>query len=236
MVGVKIASSLYKQISQYIQYTEGRKTNIPAICLQDVIQYALDFCGNQKSEEELRTKLVSLKYILSIEFTENGICYKVIRNGVHGERIRLIYSGVKAKKERDIWLQRLHKQEIRMNHSLVEQIDDKYDIRISSRDMIRLFEETVHRNDVYVSEKIRYRLDHLTREIPRALRIGGKDKNIFKFFSLLLLNIPDKVICDSSKEISTNVFMLETAFLQYFHIGSEETQEIKIMYDELLKM
>lgn len=236
LVGVKIASCLYNQISQYIQYTEGRKTNIPAICLQDVIQYALDFCGNQKSEEELRTKLVSLKYILSIEFTENGICYKVIRNGVHGERIRLIYSGVKAKKERDIWLQRLHKQEIRMNHSLGEQIDDEYDVRISSRDMIRVFEETVHRNEVYVSEKIRYRLDHLMREIPRALRIGGKDKNIFKFFSLLLLDIPDKAICDSSKEISTIVFMLETAFLQYFHIGSEETQEIKILYDELLKM
>ena len=50
------------------------------------------------------------------------------------------------------------------------------------------------------------------------------------------MNIPDKAICDSSKEISINVFMLETVFLQYFRIGSEDTQEMKIMYDELLKM
>ena len=102
--------------------------------------------------------------------------------------------------------------------------------------MLRLFEETVHRNDVYVSEKIRYRLDHLMRDMPGALRIGDNDKSIFRFLSLFLLDIPDKVICDSSKEISTIVFMLETVFLQYFRIGSEETQEMKIMYDELLKM
>lgn len=68
------------------------------------------------------------------------------------------------------------------------------------------------------------------------MRIGGNDKNIFRFLSLFLLNIPDKAICDSSKEISINVFMLETVFLQYFRIGSEDTQEMKIMYDELLKM
>ena len=142
---------------------------------------------------------------------------------MHGERIRLIYSGANAKKERDKWLHRLHKQEIGMNHPLGEQIDDEYDIRISSREMIRLFEETVHRNDVYVSEKIRYRLDHLMKDMPGALRIGGNDKNIFRFLSLFLLNIPDKAICDSSKEILINVFMLETAFLQYFRIGSEDT-------------
>lgn len=201
-----------------------------------MIQYALDFCGNQRSEEELRTKLVDLKYILSIEFTEKGLCYKIIRNGVHGERIRLIYSGANAEKERNEWLHRLHKQEIGMNYPLGEQIDDEYDIRISSREMIRLFEEIVHRNDVYVSEKIMYRLDHLMKDMPGALRLEGNDKNIFKMLSLLLLSIPDKAICDSSKKILTIVFMLEMAFLQYFCIGSEDTQEMKIKYDELLEM
>ncbi len=236
LVGVKIANCLYNQISQYIQYAKDRKTSIPAIYLQDVIQYALDFCGNQKSEEKLRKKLVDLKYILSIEFTDKGLCYKIIRNGVHGERIRLTYTGVNAKKERNKWLHRLDKQGTRMGHYLGEQIDDEYDIRISSREMIHLFEEIVRRNNMYVNEKIRYRLDHLMRDMHGALRIGGNDKNIFNFFSLFLLDVPDKVICDSSKEISTIVFILEKAFLQYFRIGSEETQEMKIMYDELLKM
>ncbi len=236
LVGVKIASCLCSQISQYIQYTEGRKTNIPAICLQEVIQYALDFCGNQSSEEKLRTNLVDLKYKLSIEFTEKGLCYKIIRNGLHGEQIRLIYSGKNAKKEREKWLHLLHKQEMGKNYPLRGQIEDEYNIRRLSREMIRLFEETVHRDEVYVSEQLRYRLNYLMEDMSEALRIGGNDKSIFRILSLFLLYMPDKAIRNSSKKISTIVPMLETAFLQYFRIGSEETQEIKIMYDELLKM
>ena len=49
-LGVKIANSLYKQILQYIEHSEQTKTKIPAICLQDVIQYAIVFVKikNQK--------------------------------------------------------------------------------------------------------------------------------------------------------------------------------------------
>lgn len=236
LLGVKIASCLYHQILQYIQYTEGKKTNIPAICLQDVIQYALDFCGNQKSEQGLRGKLENLKYILSIEFMENGICYKIIRNEDHGKRIKIKYSGEKAKDKRNKWLQRFHKQEIGLNHSLEEQIKDGYDTRISRREIIRLLEKKVYISNVNISDKIRYTLEQLIRDIPRALHIRGNDKTVFRILSLFLLDIPDKMICDTPKEDSTSIFMLETAFLQYFLIGSEETQEMKIMYKELQEM
>lgn len=79
LVKVKIANCLYNQISEYIKYIEGKNTNIPAICLQDVIQYGLDFCGKKKSEKELYEKLDSLRYIPLIEFTDNGIIYKIIK-------------------------------------------------------------------------------------------------------------------------------------------------------------
>ena len=51
----------------------------------------------------------------------------------------------------------------------------------------------------------------------------------------LHINIPDRVICNSDSDISTIVLVLETVFLQYFCIGSETTQEIKIEYNELME-
>lgn len=236
LVGIKIANGLYDQISQFIQYSKGKKTNIPAICLQDVIQYALDFCGNQKLEKGLRDKLTGLKYILSIEFTDQGLCYKIVRNGKRDEQISLIYSGEKAKYERDQWLQRLHKPGTGTIRPLGIQIDDEHDIGIFSREMCGLFERNVLRNEVYASEKIMYSFDHFIRYMPRVLQKDSKNKTIFKILSLFLLSVSDKELCSLSKEIHRIVFMVETAFLQYFHIGLEETQEMKITYNELLKM
>lgn len=82
---------------------------------------------------------------------------------------------------------------------------------------------------------MRFRAEYLLREMPSALKIEGDDKNIFRFLSILLLNIPDRVICNSDSDISTIVLVLETVFLQYFCIGSETTQEIKIEYNELME-
>ena len=102
--------------------------------------------------------------------------------------------------------------------------------------MCSLFERNVLRNEVYASEKIMYSFDHFIRYMPRVLQKDSKNKTIFKILSLFLLSVSDKELCSLSKEIHRIVFMVETAFLQYFHIGSEETQEMKITYNELLKM
>ncbi len=73
VLGVKIADSLCGQISQFIRYSEKRKTEIPAIYLQDIIYYAIGFCGMRKSEE-LYTKLL-----------KNEICIynRIFRFGNH---------------------------------------------------------------------------------------------------------------------------------------------------------
>lgn len=236
LLGVKIASSLYHQILQYIQYVEGKKTNIPAICLQDVIQYALDFCGNQQSEQELRGKLENLKYTLSIEFTENGICYKITRNGDYEKRIQFKYSGEGAKREHDKWLKLLHKREIGLSYAIKEQLNDENGIPRFSREIIRFFEENICRSTAHLGDRITHKLDYLIRDISGAIRIEDKDKDIFRLLSLLLLYISDNMICGIYKENSAFISMLEIVFLQYFCIGSEETQEIKIWYDEILKI
>lgn len=236
-LGVKIASSLYKQILQYIEYSQQTKTNIPAICLQDVIQYALDFCGNQTSEEELREKLLKLKYGLLIKFSDKCLSYQLIRSEKTGERIRIRYSGEDARKEREKWMYKFSTQDVEIDQRILKQMErEGKERRKTNREIMRLFEEIIHRNRIYSNnEQMRFRAEYLLREMPSALKIEGDDKNIFRFLSILLLNIPDRVICNSDSDISTIVLVLETVFLQYFCIGSETTQEIKIEYNELME-
>ena len=106
----------------------------------------------------------------------------------------------------------------------------------SSKDVIRLFNEIIHRKSIYVNNEVKIRFDHLIRDIPEALRIDSNDKSIFKLLTTLLLNIPDEIICNSHKEISPVVLILETILLQYFRIGTEMSQKINITYNELYEM
>lgn len=209
-LGVKIANSLYKQILQYIEHSEQTKTKIPAICLQDVIQYAIVFCENQKSEVELREKLLELKYRLSIKFFDEGISYRLIRGGVQDEKVEIIYSGIDAKRKRKEWIDRVHTKDIQIDRFWRRQIEN---------------EEFIKRGNVYGR-----RFEHLLREMQSALNVDGNDKNIFGFLSIVLLNIPDEIICNS------NMNALEKIFLKYFYVGSENTQEVRITYDELLNI
>jgi hypothetical protein len=234
MLGIKIANSLYNQILEYIKCLGNQRTNIPAICLRDIIQYAIDFCGNQKSEADLRTKLERLKYILIIEFFENGVCYKIVRDEMLERRTRISYLDSNAKEQREKWLEKLHKEEIGISTPATRRMEDISELRISSREMIRLFEDTVYREDVYISDKMRFKLNHLLKDLQGVLRIEGNNKNIFGLLTLFILDMPDEIICELSKEHMSMVFILETIFLQYFSIGAE--QEMKITYDELFEI
>ena len=52
-LGTEIATCLYQQILQFIQYSNEKRTNVPAIYLQEVIQYAIDFCGKKKFQSNI---------------------------------------------------------------------------------------------------------------------------------------------------------------------------------------
>lgn len=236
MLGIKIANSLYSQILEYIKCLGNRRTNIPAICLQDVIQYAIDFCGNQKAEADLRTKLARLKYILIIEFFEDGVSYKIVRDEMLERRIRILYLDSNAKEQREKWLKKLHREEIGISTPVIRRMEDISDLRISSREMIRLFEDTVFREGVCISDKIKFKFNHLLKDIQGALRIEGNNKNIFRLLTLFILDMSDEIICGLSKEYMSMMFILETALLQYFSIGAEQEQEMKITYDELFEI
>lgn len=234
-IGSQIANSLYNQIVQYIQYSKSQTTDIPAICLQDVIQYALDFCGKQKAEEKLRRNLMELKYVIVIEFLDNGLCYKIERNAPQNGVIRILYSSENAKQVRYEWLEKLHNQSVikYIDKQSVEDISDK---RLYRREIFGLFEEIVNRKDVYINDQIRYRLEHLIKDTQGALRIEGNGKDIFKLLSLFLLDIPDERICDVSRDRASIIVLLETVFLQYFSVGQEEKQELRMTYDELFRI
>lgn len=235
-IGSQIAYSLYHQILQYIQYSENKTTDIPTICLQDVIQYALDFCGKQKSEEELRRKLMELKYALAIEFLDEGICYKIIRGRAQGGTIQISYCSESAKQVRYKLLEKLHRYS-GVKYADKQSIKDVSDISFYKREIFGLFEEMVRRKDVYVNDHIRYRFEHLLKDTQGALRIEGNGKDIFRLLTLFLLNIPDeKFICDDLRELSFINFVFEAVFLQYFTVGNGEKQVLRISYDELFKI
>ena len=232
ILGIKIADSLCCQISQYIQYIADKKTEIPAIYLQDIIYYAIGFCGKKESEKKLREKLLKMKYQLIVEFSEIGLCYKLDRNGDIGERIKFVYVDQNSKKERNKWVNKLKKMEI--SHFLMEQVEYISDTEGPSRDMIRLFKEIIHRKDIYINDEIRFRIDHLIGDIPESLGIERNNIIIFRLLTILLLDMPDEmIICNSAKEILAIVLICETISLHYFCIGAENTQEINITYNEL---
>lgn len=234
-IGSQIANSLYNQIVQYIQYSKSQTTDIPAICLQDVIQYALDFCGKQKSDEKLRWNLMELKYVIVIEFLDNGLCYKIERNPLQNGVIRILYSSEHAKQVRYKWLEKLHNQSV-IKYIDKQSVEDISDIRLYKREIFGLFEEIVNRKDVYINDQIRYRLEHIIKDTQGALRIEGNGKDIFKLLSLFLLDIPDEGICDVSRDRASIIVLLETVFLQYFSVGQEEKQELRMTYDELFRI
>ena len=108
--------------------------------------------------------------------------------------------------------------------------------KTSRKKMERLIEEVVSRDDLG-NPMGRTNRRRLIVQLPRSLSAYLKENNedIFKAFSYLLLKINDKLYEKISKEHLTVMNDLEMNFLQYFHVGLEETKEIKVKYDELLK-
>lgn len=237
-LGVNIANSLYTQIEQYIQYSKSTKTNIPAIYLQDVIQYALDFCGNKKPERNLRQKLFKLKYILVITFLNDGILYQLDRGEGENRRVKIAYDGKNAKRDRDEKLKELDRSNIEINGNFFNKTSNEGKMTISSREMMRLIEElTINSNKLYGINKIKYGEKNLLRSILEAIsNIRNDDKRIFQLLSICILSTPDEMIFNPDRDIFANIFVLENIFFQYFCVGSEDKQGVKITYDELQKL
>lgn len=234
-VGSQIAASLYQQILQFIQYWKNRTTDISAVCLQDVIEVAINFIGEQECEKELRRKLTGLKYVVVIEFFNDGLCYKITRNESQGEAIQIIYSGEQARTMRDIWLEEWYKYNER-NHILKQQVEDMARIRNYVKEILGLCKEIIYRKEMFDNHQITYRIENLLQDAQEDFGIEGSRRNIFILLTLVILAIPDEIICDDTKKQPYITVILESIFLQYFYIGEEQKQEIKINYDELFEI
>lgn len=219
---VGIARCLFEQISDFIQYTQTERTDIPAICLQEVIQYAVDFCGDQPAERELLEKLANLKYILSIEFTEVGVCYRIAHKGDQSKRINLIYTGHSAKKTSKLWIKHPHFERFK---------------EFGVNKLFYLFTEELTQNSMVARPQLRIILQDLFGE-EYLDDDDIHDTTILKALTLLLLSVPDKILLNLSNKntddgIPDIISALETAFLQRFYIGAEYEQKIEITYHEL---
>lgn len=233
-IEVKIADSLYNQLLEYINTTKGNKSNVPAICLQEVIEYALEFIEGQNSNAELKKKLIELKYTLVVEFNDIGLCYKISRKSNHSEKIKIVYSSKSARTKRQKWLERLNFQNVQKNKSIRYYNDSTHSVH--KERTIDLVENFMIHSNINLTDEINYKLRQLMREYSEVLN-NNDEKNILRFMSTLLLKNTDVVISKSSKQHASDFgSLLENAFLNYFYIGSEETQEIIISYEELKKV
>ena len=167
--------------------------------------------------------------ILLIKFVEDGICYRIFREEDCKENFKLEYSGEKAKKE-------YVKKREKLDQLIGKDTPYNDNGKTSRKKMERLIEEVVSRDDLG-NPMGRTNRRRLIVQLPRSLSAYLKENNedIFKAFSYLLLKINDKLYEKISKEHLTVMNDLEMNFLQYFHVGLEETKEIKVKYDELLK-
>lgn len=223
----EIASSLYSQILQYIEYSKQSNSNVPAIYLQDVIQFAIDLCGNQKSDI-LREKLLRLKYKILIKFSTNGLSYQLISNENQDNWIKIIYLGTNAERKRKTWLDQYIKNEKLFPNQIKNTKSE-----IFSNYMTDFFVNPKHEKNIYNNIKRILKPDFALftlNELLSKLNISD-NKNILEFLSLAFLNMSDKEVYDSTKNNTKIIF--ETAFLQYFCIGLEQTQEIKVTYNDL---
>lgn len=232
-LGKQIADCLYNQIIQFMKSLSTREIKVPAIYLQEVIQCAIDFCGRQSSSEELRSKLGALKYIVKIEFDENGLNFEIVQRGIIEERVSIFYQNSQAKEERIKWLQ-MFRGQLDLKHYKMYIDDEVNETRISSREIFRVLEETIHRNDIYINEKLKHKYDYILRDMRDHFRLGNNSKNLFELLTFFFLQTPDELFHNSQKEIPSIVFMLENMFLQYFKIG--EKRKLEIRYDELKEM
>lgn len=226
----KIADALYNQIVQYIHYSEGRKTNISIVYLQYMIDYALILC----KKKELYEKILSVRYLLTINFSDKGLCYKVARSGESRERIRITYSDINARKEQNKWLN-IFREEHSMEAFGYEQKYEGF-----KQEILHIFHQLSHIKAHHINQDIKHRIYHLMSDMTDNLRIESNNKFMLKELTLVVLEIADKENLREFKEWKVNDFdiisCLEFIFLHYFRIGEEKTQELNVSYMELMEL
>lgn len=154
-----------------------------------------------------------------------------MRNKTKGEAIEIIYSGEDATKMRSMWLYEWNKYD-EGNHIPKQQVEDITRIRYYVKEISVLCNEIIYNKEIYNNNQIIYRIENLLKDAQEDLRIEGSRRNVFILLTLVILDIPDEIICHNKKQPSIAV-ILESILLQYFYVGEEQKQEIKISYDDL---
>lgn len=233
-IGVKIASSLYKQILAYIEYSKSCKTDVVVACLQEVIQYALNFCV-RNNNSEIHKKLVSLRYILSINFMPDEVIFEVNHRGNTKESIPITY-------HKDF-----NKGDLREWYRAATPLDKKKRISKKSKyphgdikEWYHFLEEFVFiaRDDISINSEAYYRFRRITERFGLEVNHinNTSDKMIiFEMFAFFLLDTPEELFGIDNKRMPSFLFLIELAALKFLNIHdvANGKNKISVKYDHI---
>lgn len=230
-VGVRIAESLYRQLQCIIEHNKKIDTNLPVIYLQEVIQYAINFCG-KNNMAEINKKLSELRYILNVKFTNEGIIYEIAHKG---KDKRVIDSYYENKQVKQIY------EKILKKHIPVGSRGTK----LYLRDIYRVLEHATFSEE----GSLRNKLNHLLNEFK--CKPTDKEYMIYYLFTFILLNMQNEILTrsnismsidkqksikiESDREISYVISVIELIMMEDFRVFDVENgrNNILIKYQDL---
>lgn len=230
-VGIRIASALCKQIIDFIEYSKKGITDIPVVCLQEVINDGLDFC-KMYPDSDAHKQLNSLRYSLQITFSKSEVIFEICHRGESKKSAINYTEGVSSKNKRDLikrW-ERLGSK----NHIVTNLLDERSGF---SREVYRYLEEFTYiiSKGRHVNKDISSRFKEFFYDLQLDFNSGNDD--VFCFLAMLLMNIPDEDITGDSKRMSPLLFFIESIVMQILTVRDIEngSNKIKVSYDMISK-
>lgn len=231
-VGIKIASVLYKQIIDFIEYSKKSIDNIPVACLQEVIEDGLGFCSSYQQSDTYK-QLILLKYKLQITFSKSEIIFEICHRRESKSFSINYIDGVSHENKRDFIKEWNYLDS--KNHIVRNLLNESSKF---SREMYRYLEESTYiiNSEKSVNKKTSFRFKKFFDDF--GLDFNATNYDIFCFLAMLLLIIPDEEITDYSQRMPSLLFFIESIVMQTITVSDIEkgNNNIRVSYDEISKI
>ncbi len=231
-VGIKIASALYEQIIDFIEYSKKAITKTPVACLQEAINDGLAFCRRYPNSDAHK-RLISLRYRLQITFSKSEVTFNICHRGESKKSEINYIDGVSSENKRHLvkrWGCLGSKSHIVMNLS---EGNSGF-----SREMYRYLEELAYiiSKGEPINKKISSRFKEFFYDFQLDFNSGNDD--IFCFLAMLLMYIPDQDITDDRQKMPSSLFFIESIAMQMLTVSDIENgnNNIRVGYDDISKI
>lgn len=212
-----IAEALYNQVSQFINLHSFVETSVPAICVQEIVEFTLALCG-KGIPETLQQKINALKYKIKMTFNDSGVIYQLVSGDCSSKRLLLEYASDEVKKQRMYLIETKTKIDA---FSIYE--GDIVSNKILYDKIYHSFMKNKHK--MFVNYKIPY--DHT------VLKNQSKEKHykyLLNYYTQCFRIIPDDILQAPNDDFERIVYKFENVLLEYLKVG--KNPELKIFYDD----